>query len=333
MRRLVPFLIVLTISTHVFGQDSRPTTAPANASDSYRAAMKQLGMIDANGQRVKNFSISFDQKFLEAHQPARELLLQGSKVLACDWGNRTTEELFDDLSAQRMLLNFLKTDAALWMQKREPGKFVDNGLAMLSLSHHIGHDGPLVSKLVEVLMDAQAIELLAQNLPSIPTERQRTLPQELDAISRSTPGGETMAAEYSRSKQHVAEQGNNFMMLAMVNSMEPFFKEIGKALDEQSPDEFAKTLDSQVGKYQLNPIAQNAIPTMRSLRPQMAAVETRLAMLRTAIDILLHGEGAIARSKDPYGNGPFAYAKSGDGFTLTSAFKLKEAAVSLKVGK
>lgn len=333
MRSLMALLVLLTLSTPLFAQNAPPATAPANAADSYHAAMKQIGLIDENGQRAKGFAISFDQAYLESHQPVRELILKGTQTSACDWGQRSMQDTIDEMSAQRALARFLQADAALWLQKRDQARFLDDALALFSFSHHTSSHGALIHKQVEIAMDLQASSLMGANLPALSKQMLQTIPQRLDALSKPQTGAEMMAAEYLTAKRQVAEQGNNFMMLAMVNSMEPFYREIGKALDEQSPEEFAKTLDLKVAEYKLNPVAQLAIPSTKSVRSLMAAVETQNAMLRTAIDILLNGEPAVAKSKDPYGDGPFAYAKTDNGFVLTSDLKQRDAAVKLVVGK
>lgn len=333
MRRLMAGLALLTLSTQLFAQNAPPATAPANAADSYHAAMKQIGLIDEKGQRAKGFAISFDQAYVEAHQPVRELMLQGTQLAACDWGERSMQDVIDEMSAQRGLARFLQADATNWLFKRDQARFVEGALALFAFSHHTSSNGALINKLVEIAMDTQAIDLIGANLPALSKQTLQLMPQKLDALSKPQTGVALMAAEYANAKRQVSVQGNNFMLLAMVNSMEPFYRDVGKALDEQSPDEFARTLDAQMPQFALNPIAQNATPTMKSVRPQMAAVETRFAMLRTAIDILLNGETAVAKSKDPYGSGPFTYAKTDGGFVLTSTLKQKDAAVKLVVGK
>jgi hypothetical protein len=45
---------------------------------------------------------------------------------------------------------------------------------------------------------------------------------------------------------------------------------------------------------------------------------TRLAMFNAAIDLRRGGRGSLADARDPYGDGPFKYQPSDDGYTLTS---------------
>src|SRR5262249_17564818 len=58
-----------------------------------------------------------------------------------------------------------------------------------------------------------------------------------------------------------------------------------------------------------------------------------LALLEAAIAVQGGKEDDLKSHPDPYGKGPFAYKKVAGGFELTSALKIKDKAVSLRVGK
>jgi len=87
-----------------------------------------------------------------------------------------------------------------------------------------------------------------------------------------------------------------------------------------------------MAKFKLNPFAQTVGPAFRQARVPMAVVEAKGAMLRCAINNLTQGEAAVAKSKDPFGDGPFGYNKTATGFELTSQLKQRDQAVKLIVG-
>ena len=66
-----------------------------------------------------------------------------------------------------------------------------------------------------------------------------------------------------------------------------------------------------------------------------AVAETRMAMLRAAIDMVIHGRQALKNHKEPHVDGPFEYRPLGkDAFELKSKLVIPERApVTLTVGK
>ena len=74
-------------------------------------------------------------------------------------------------------------------------------------------------------------------------------------------------------------------------------------------------LEDQAGK-----MALAILPTFAPARRHEAVHETRLAMLRAAIAVRLSGFDALSAEahRDPYGTGPFTYAKTERGFVLRS---------------
>jgi thioredoxin-related protein len=60
---------------------------------------------------------------------------------------------------------------------------------------------------------------------------------------------------------------------------------------------------------------------------------TRLAMFNAAIDLRRGGRGSLADARDPYGDGPFKYQPSDDGYTLTSGLIVNGEPFSMTFGK
>jgi hypothetical protein len=81
-----------------------------------------------------------------------------------------------------------------------------------------------------------------------------------------------------------------------------------------------------------NVLPRLLLPVAGKLRLAEAKMETRRALLRAALLLAADGDGRIATTKDPFGNGPFRYRKLADGFELTAALKgQREQPIMLRV--
>ncbi len=82
----------------------------------------------------------------------------------------------------------------------------------------------------------------------------------------------------------------------------------------------------------INPLAIRLLPPMDEVLALKARRDTRLALLRAAIDVVQGGEGRLKQHRDPAGNGLFVYRKTKDGFELSSALLFQGKPVNLVVG-
>jgi hypothetical protein len=122
------------------------------------------------------------------------------------------------------------------------------------------------------------------------------------------------------------------MPLAIFDAAAPFYKAIGDAMD-QPQAQFDQTVDAEAAKLMLNPVVKNIAPTIKRIHVSYISVKVKRAMLDTAVDIVLNGEGAVSKSKDPGGDGAFGFSGSADRFTLTSkALESNDKPVTLRVG-
>jgi hypothetical protein len=65
----------------------------------------------------------------------------------------------------------------------------------------------------------------------------------------------------------------------------------------------------------------------------MAAGRVRWELFKTGIAVVRDGEKAVEQSIDPYGNGPFEYVKTPDGFELRSKLQWNKKPVTLDFGR
>jgi hypothetical protein len=228
---------------------------------------------------------------------------------------------------------------------------------MMALARHVGQRKVLIAKLVEVGIGAMATERLAENLTSLPEETLKQLPAKLDALPKSSSGAEMMMAEYEFALREVEPQTEGaaskpaagkanttkpattrattralFGRAAMVQAMKAFYEAIGEA-SALPPEEFAKKVDEQMNKFAANPFAAIVAPSFKRSRETFAVAEAKQAMLRAAIDVILSGPDAVAKSRDPFGTGPFEYRETPGGFELKSALATRGKNAVLIVGR
>src|SRR5205814_1120785 len=101
---------------------------------------------------------------------------------------------------------------------------------------------------------------------------------------------------------------DDLMDAMAVSRLTNFYDALAKG-GELPPDQFDKVVDEQIAKFSANPFAGILGPQFKRARQTVALLEAKQAMLATAIDVILRGDGAAATSKDPFGKGPFAFTK------------------------
>ena len=71
---------------------------------------------------------------------------------------------------------------------------------------------------------------------------------------------------------------------------------------------------------------------MRNAYRQAALAHTKHLLLDAAIDVSIHGEDALAHHADPFGDGPFAYEMTEQGFILRSKIENHGEKMALRIG-
>jgi hypothetical protein len=122
--------------------------------------------------------------------------------------------------------------------------------------------------------------------------------------------------------------------------MAPFYDSVAASLDQNptpTPDAFQKTLDDGIAKIGSSSptsrqMAQILLPSLARVYNTISAVRATREMFRTGIAVVHDGEGAVVRSVDPFGQGPFEYAHIAQGFELRSKLQWNGNAVKLDFG-
>src|SRR5262245_46779683 len=119
----------------------------------------------------------------------------------------------------------------------------------------------------------------------------------------------------------------------MLEDLLPFYDELGKLtalpwkeFDAQYP-EFAKKAKAA------NPLAGALLPAMQHMVASQRRAETRMALFKAALAVVQGGPDKLKDTKDPYGDGPFAYRAVGNGFELRSAWLVRGQPLTLTVGQ
>ncbi len=113
----------------------------------------------------------------------------------------------------------------------------------------------------------------------------------------------------------------------------PFYDELAKMtalpwkeFDARYPD-FAKRATAA------NPVADQVLPMTDAMVATERRTLTRMALLKSAVAVVLGGPNRLKDIPDPFGDGPFEYRALDKGFELKSKLIYREKPVSLAVGR
>lgn len=317
---------------------SMPTTA--NAAEGYRKAITLLLALQANAEDRARLDRYIDgdvdaevASFFGRHRDIASWVKAAVLARNVDWGERTMQQRLDDLSQLRGIANFTLAHARYAPPDPIVSDLLDDTLATMAMARHIGAEGVLTSKLVEIAIEMKSIDTLAAGLGGIEGEWLASLPNRLDRLPTSSTGKQVIAAEAALADVLVKQQNAGPAVDVMVAGLHEFYRELGEAIDTQAPDQFIKTVDSAKAKYPQNLFVQTNGSSLARVRGTLATIQIKRLMLRAAIDIRIKGEGALANWKDPGHEVPFAMSKSETGFTLTSKTADRAGPIKLVVGK
>lgn len=337
--RGAPPIVAQDVSAAVAAPASAPATMSSNAADLYRRAAEICQSIQSNeaqSQQLQKYEDGhFDSAAAAFFVQYQEILTQmrsAATVSNCDWGLTAMSARLPGLGGMRSISNFSLAHARWAGSQKQTDQAVADLVANLALARNVSKDGLLVSNLVEVAIESQAIDQLAFLLMQMSPDQLRQLSGRLDALPPFTTGKQMMDAEFAFAQDSIRSQNAGVIAVAMVDGLKDFYGKLGAVIDQQTPAEFTSTVNAEIAKIPLNTFAKIQGPSFARGREAMAALQAKRAMVRLAIDIRLNGESAVASSKDPFGNGPFVYAKSADGFQISSALTRNGSPVVLIVG-
>ena len=326
---------------------SRPTTAPTTAPTAaelcWEAFELLAGLDEEDGQRLGTcgkdgcwvVNTPLDEKtadLLARQERAVALARRAAAMPPDEWdfGAGDQAKLVELANQGPRLSALVVLQARHDLASGEFERCVDDLLAAMALARHFGSAPNFMSKVVETAAWRPAGEALAVDLPKLPRELVAALPQRLDRLPKSATPAEVLRGEFQYAKRQAPAQLGRANAW-MVGAMEGFYEALAEGA-ELPPAKFKTLVDEQVKRFAANPWAANLGPVVKPMREPTALQETREAMLRAGMEIVLNGEPAPS-TRDPFGDGPFSLRKAPGGFELISALTVRGEPVTMRFGR
>lgn len=268
---------------------------------------------------------------LVRQQHTIELARQAARMPGVDWGiGADMSKAMDVVNAAPKLSALLVLQARHELRDGQADQAIDDLLAAMTISRHVGSEPLMVMKLGELSAMRMPLEALASELPTLPADILADLPQRLERLPKSATPQDVIHGESRFAQQTAAAQGPAVMM--MVGALKGFYETCAENA-ALAPDEFAAVVDAEIAKAGKNAWAGIIGPSMKRQRQTTAAYETKWAMLLSAIAIQRDGAEALKEWSDPYGDGPFDIRPTDSGFELHGDLTVRDKRITLRVGR
>jgi hypothetical protein len=311
-----------------------------------------------------------DENLVRAADEALVELQHGANLKSCDWAISAEDGPLANTAHRGAISELVAVSgirARIRFHNRDSRGAVDDMIAAMAATRHLSLDGSLASVLIAYRLETAVASILAQNLNLLSTPQLRELTVRLDAL----PSGSTLDKaledeEISRSSLLLIANGATtrdelthrlLTMAPALRSDRQFVEEIIdgcngsvsgflRCVQQQqtfasswarrfvlTPEDFQKEYDSELSlASKANSVIRLLTPNFSRLRWAKAYIQTRRALLRSAIAIQVDGPKAVKEYVDPYDQKPFAYTHLTNGFRLESRLKEAQTAISLAVG-
>jgi hypothetical protein len=310
---------------------------------------------------------------LDQHKAALDLLRQAAQVRQCDWGQKNADpnDFMPQMAMARKAARLACLRARYLVGKSDSEGAVSDLLAVFALARQINSDGRSVGFMVEYSIEKTATDATTGCLTRLTREQLSRLASGLDGLPARKGFREAVLASQADAKWQTDRinamdnegKKNEFQMIKMIGELmadKPSlarakvtpeelseytrgfdkFQEYFKALAEMGSlplpefDRQAEVLHEKM-KADCPFVAAMFLPGLPATRHLDAQSETRMALLKAAIVVVLDGPDRIKEFKDPYGDGPFEYSKTGESFALKSKLPIflegKPATLTLSV--
>jgi hypothetical protein len=306
-------------------------------------------------------------RLIERSEPAVHELFRGAPLPRCDWGVDLAEAC-DQLFAIVPKVRVVGQAACLRMhqafQQNDVAAALDGVTALFLFARRFGREGPFIAKLVQLALEAQAIDVIAAHLPGQDAEALRVLRERLERLPDSTTLEEALQNErrflLAYARAHLANRSREEALagLRQAGQTESEARAILRAAGD-SREGLARLLDETAAAYgELGPIlvlpAAEFEPALRAFdkkhgatNPMIATfiqpaatmygaalrAHTRFVMLRAAIDINKARSEQLPNPAVGY-EGAFEYRPFKGGFELRHRAPVThQTALRLVVGK
>ena len=313
---------------------------------------------DAAAKVVEAAGISINFARLGAQQPT------------CNWGHALERNgftaLLPHLRATERLLRLMLLEARLDVRNGKGRAAVEDWVSALAMSRHVSADSLMISFLIGYQFDAMAIDSAAADLTHLDKTGLNQLAESLEAL-RPRPTlavavrveqqtGQRWLIAQLRGKQDLQWQTTLAATLRNSDPKDPNAailanfatpESLVRKLHELDPlvDQLEQAAAMPYDQFERNwPALRQQLKSNRTselvmindfgrVRRGEAMAGARLALLKTAVDVVRGGTQRLSAHPDPFGAGPFAYRAAGEGFELSSKLPDQQGQpLTLKIG-
>jgi len=321
-------------------------------------------IIDASSYQTIDKPVDDElRKFLE--QPASRyslhMLHRAAKIEHCEWGLDLAEDggelLLPHVLNARHLMRLSLLRARDHFEHGRHIQGIDDVIDTMLLARHAGSDGVTVSLLASFSIESTAGLVVAAYLPKMPPESLDLLAKQLAALPAPAVMSRTLANEqylldWFISRYESADPTRRLRLcrnltgsdeeaktlasadvLKLATELRPLFADIPH-LSSLPLDRLETAAKTQVDpKVRSNPLGKVLFPQILAARRGEAVNQCRNLLLVAAVDVARRGPAALKDHRDPFGDGPFAYAAYDGGFELTSRLEfLPHKPIGLRAG-
>ena len=296
---------------------------PDNAATHYRRALEVLPDTSNPDWAILRHpdAVRLDPpavEFIRKHEPTFELLRKGAACRRCDWGIDAGQAADGDLphlAPARTLASLVRLRARLLFQQRRHAEAMDDVVALLTLSRHIGASPFIAAKSAEAGVADSAVAAAALGVATLPPEAARALMDKLERLPNSLPAAEVVRREGERV---VAELRKSSTDGAAANEVAALFAEAAGHLALPFGQSFVPVQKWETKRQAASEAVEKRVPSLRTFRVAVAAAETRVQMLYVAAAVRVEGRREVFRFEEPHAKGPFEYREFPGGFELES---------------
>lgn len=291
---------------------------------------------------------------------------RGAAMPHCEWqvdwsGGPTT--LLPHVQNMRPLASVFLLRARYFLSKRQSDSATEDLADALTLGRHLAMDGSIPGLLIQFQLQTSTAQVAADNFDRFDRPAFILLSERLDSMARAARAAPTLGTMKATSlgwlRREVMQKGTETVKPAVLYGW--FDKSDGELLDELlsgTPEEVlgriadgermydlaAELLELPADQFDaayqaLMKEAEASGPLtaywlrdtqVKRLRDREVEAQAKLAMLRAALAMAIDGVGALKRSPDPFGDGPFELTKDDDGFELKSKLVVDQKPVQLR---
>ena len=299
-----------------------------NAATFYRQAFEVLPDTSDPDWTILNTpdAIRLDEtavRFVQKHESTVQLLRKGAAVLRCDWGSGPDPL---NLDKARTLASVARLRARLLYQQGKHSDAMEDAVALLAYSRHVGSFPRVSAKLAEADFATVAVSAAAPAIVSAPPEASKALMDKLQRVPNSLPTAEVVRREGQEVSERLIREARDKAGIAEVGSL---YVEAARYLELPFEQSFVPMQKWEAKRQAGSALAKKTVPPLRDLRLAVAAAETRVQMLFVAAAVRVDGPREVFRFDEPHATGPFTYHEIPGGFELESKLVVNNLPVKL----